>query len=123
MSWLEGWLFRKKATINGSTVGAQAMYQVPLTVNYGEANQSIPPSLVGQVLTQNSGPHQRHTFFANTRYWQFFTLAGQFAYSTSLDGMTWEAAINIRATVNGPNAHNVVFDGTYLHHRRGGRIL
>jgi len=39
-TWLEGWTFRKKFTINGSSAGAQANYQMKLIVHKGSGADS-----------------------------------------------------------------------------------
>jgi len=76
----------------------------------------VNPSVVG---TSTTGavpyPHQRKTFYANGRFWVFYSDGRNMVYRTSTDGSTWSSATTVRAAING-SLFSVWFDGTYLHY-------
>jgi hypothetical protein len=82
-------------------------------------NMGLPadPSVVG---TSTSGlatsyPFQRKTFYANGRFWVFYSDGTNMVYCTSTDGSTWTSATTVRAAIQGI-LFSVWFDGTYLHY-------
>lgn len=62
-----------------------------------------------------SYPHQRKGFYANTRFWVFYSDGTNMVYKTSTDGTTWSSATTVRACTNG-YMFSVWFDGTYFHY-------
>ena len=79
----------------------------------------IDPSTVGttSMATAISDVCQRKAFYANGRYWVFFSDGTNMVYSTSTDGTTWTTGSQspIRACSNG-SQFSVFFDGTYVHY-------
>jgi len=80
-------------------------------------------------------PYQRKAFYANGRYWAFFISNAEMKFSSSADGVTWEALISIRAAAEGAEfstwlqeiggiwyihyAYSDVVGGSALYYRRG----
>jgi len=60
-------------------------------------------------------PHQRKDFYANGRFWVFWSDGTNLVYATSTDGTTWSSATSVRACTSGLY-FSVWFDGTYLHY-------
>ena len=60
-------------------------------------------------------PHQRKDFYANGRFWVFWSNGTNLVYATSTDGTTWSSATSVRACTLGLY-FSVWFDGTYLHY-------
>jgi len=60
-------------------------------------------------------PFQRKSFYANGRFWVFYSDGTNMVYCTSTDGSTWSAATTVRAATVG-YMFSVWFDGTYLHY-------
>lgn len=78
-----------------------------------------PGSIVGTTTSQYGTAYNfnRRSFFANTRYWVFWFDGTNGVFSSSIDGITWEASTSIGASGDGSDvvAH---FDGTYVHYVR-----
>jgi hypothetical protein len=60
-------------------------------------------------------PFQRKCFYANGRFWVFYSDGTNLVYRTSVDGVNWSAATTVRACTSG-RMFDVYFDGTYLHY-------
>jgi len=61
---------------------------------------------------------QRKTFFANTRYWVFYSDGVNVNYKTSIDGLTWSSPTYVCPGGHG-QAFSVWFDETYVHYVKG----
>jgi len=61
--------------------------------------------------------HQRKVFFANGRFWVFYSDGTNFVYRTSSDGSSWSSPTIIGPATSGGSA-SVFFDGTYVHYAR-----
>ncbi len=62
MTWLTGWQYRKKHTINGSSAGAQTNYQVGIKVYYGngtDGTETVNGTLFGKVYCNS---HSKQDF-------------------------------------------------------------
>jgi len=71
-------------------------------------------------------PYSHRTFYANGRYWAFYTIGGAIAseiyYRTSTDGASWTAASAIGIDADTAfKGFSVWFDGTYFHVGYGNR--
>jgi hypothetical protein len=66
-------------------------------------------------VSATSHPFQRKSFYANGRFWVFYSDGSNMVYRTSTDGLTWSSATTVRAAANG-YYFSVWFDGTYLHY-------
>jgi hypothetical protein len=80
----------------------------------------VNPSLVG---TSTSGlgvsyPFQRKSFYANGRFWVFYSDGTNMVYCTSTDGSTWTSPTTVRTATFG-YMFSIWFDGTYLHYAYG----
>ncbi|MDH5770410.1 MAG: hypothetical protein OEZ25_03890, partial [Candidatus Bathyarchaeota archaeon] len=62
--------------------------------------------------------YQRYTFYANTRFWAFYSDNTNIIYKTSTDGSSWSSATTVRAAVM-CSEFSVWFDGTYVHYTKG----
>ncbi|HEY3351958.1 MAG TPA: hypothetical protein VGQ83_01795, partial [Polyangia bacterium] len=60
-------------------------------------------------------PYQRKAFYANGRYWVFYSDGTNIIYQTSTDGTTWAAKITVRAGTAGTQ-FALDFDGANLHY-------
>jgi len=81
-------------------------------------NFIIDPSTVDDTLTINTAtqyPYQRKSFYANSRYWVFYSDGTNMVYKTSTDGSTWSSATSVRACTSG-DKFSIWFDGTYVHY-------
>jgi hypothetical protein len=58
---------------------------------------------------------QRKTFYANGRFWAFYSNGTNMVYCTSTDGLTWTSPTTVRFSSLGYR-FSVWFDGTYLHY-------
>jgi hypothetical protein len=87
--------------------------KVDFSVNDGK----IDPYVVGTSTTSAATwyPFQRKGFYANGRYWVFYSDGTNMVYSTSTDGITWTSATTIRACTSGAY-FSIQFNGTYLHY-------
>jgi hypothetical protein len=79
----------------------------------------VDPSVVGTSTAATAiwYPFQRKSFYANGRFWVFYSDGTNMVYKTSTDGSTWTVGGSspIRAATNG-YSFSVWFDGTYLHY-------
>jgi hypothetical protein len=77
----------------------------------------VDPSVVGTSTSSaaTSFPFQRKSFYANGRFWVFYSDGTNMVYRTSTDGSTWSAATTVRAAASGTD-FSIWFDGTYLHY-------
>ena len=75
------------------------------------------PSSVGTSTdsTANFTPHQRKSFYANGRFWVFWSDGSNMVYATSTDGSSWTNKATVRACAYG-GYFSIWFDGTYLHY-------
>lgn len=78
---------------------------------------TIDPSTVGTSTCAFpiSYSHQRKGFYANTRFWVFYSDGTDMVYKTSTDGTTWSSATSVTACTNG-YMFSIWFDGTYFHY-------
>jgi hypothetical protein len=78
---------------------------------------TVDPSIVGTSTTNTatSYPFQRKCFYANGRFWVFYSDGTNMVYRTSTDGSTWTAATTVRTAAYG-YTFSIWFDGTYLHY-------
>jgi len=76
----------------------------------------VNPSLVGTSTASDATwyPFQRKSFYANGRFWVFYSDGTNMVYRTSTDGITWSSATSVKATSG--LYFSVWFDGTYLHY-------
>ena len=49
------------------------------------------------ISTATASTHQRKSFYANGRYWVFYSDATNMVYKTSADGISWSSATSVRA--------------------------
>jgi hypothetical protein len=77
----------------------------------------MSPSTVGTSTTTyaTSYPFQHKSFYANGRFWVFYSDGTNMVYCTSTDGSTWTEATTVGAATNG-RTFSVWFDGTYMHY-------
>jgi hypothetical protein len=57
---------------------------------------------------------QRKSFYANGRFWVFYSNVTHIVYKTSTDGTSWTSATAVRNNKNG--GFSVWFDGAYVHY-------
>lgn len=76
-----------------------------------------PANVIGQSTWSmaTAYPHQRKTFYANGRYWAFYTNGPNLVYNTSTDGITWDDTQTIRACLYG-EFFSIWFDGEFMHY-------
>jgi hypothetical protein len=89
-----GWVYGSElsfTTVLGATVGTTTNY-------YGITH-----------------PFQRKSFYANGRFWVFYSDGSNMVYRTSTGGSTWSSATTVRAATYGYR-FSVWFDGIYLHY-------
>jgi len=67
-------------------------------------------------------PFQRKSFYANNRFWMFYSDGTNMVYRTSADGSTWSSPTTVRAANSG-RTFSIWFDGTYLHYAYAGTNL
>jgi hypothetical protein len=86
------------------------------TVNAGSV-LTVDPTVVGTSTTAAAAsyPFQRKSFYANGRFWVFYSDGSNMVYRTSSDGITWTSPTTVR-TANIGYKFSVWFDGTYLHY-------
>jgi len=65
--------------------------------------------------------YQRYTFYANGRFWAFYSDNTNMVYKTSTDGSTWSDATMVRAAIMCPE-FSVWFDGTYVHYAKSQKL-
>jgi hypothetical protein len=66
---------------------------------------------------QTFGTDYEHSFYAAGRYWVFYTDNGSLYYQTSLDTVTWTAAVTICGQ-SADNSFGIHYDGTFGHYAR-----
>jgi hypothetical protein len=78
---------------------------------------TVDPTVVGTSTSNYATfyPFQRKSFYANGRFWVFYSDGTNMVYCTSTDGSTWSSATTVRAAVVG-SFFSIWFDGTYLHY-------
>jgi hypothetical protein len=78
---------------------------------------TVDPSVVGTSTSSYATryPFQRKSFYANGRFWVFYSDGTNMVYRTSTDGSTWTSATAVRTASFG-NGFSIWFDGTYLHY-------
>lgn len=78
---------------------------------------TIDPSVVGTSTTTTAValPFQRKAFYANGRFWVFYSDGSNMVYRTSTDGSTWTDTTNVRECPAG-HCFSIWFDGTYVHY-------
>jgi hypothetical protein len=79
---------------------------------------AVNSSTVDDTLTINKAsqhPFQRKSFYANTRYWVFYSDGTNMVYRTSTDGSSWSSKTAVRTCDNGYK-FSVWFDGIYCHY-------
>lgn len=86
--------------------------------SFQEGEPPIAPTTVG---TDSRGsatlyPYQRKAFYANGRFWVFYSDGNNLVYRTSTDGTTWSSATTVRATSYYGYYFSVWFDGAYVHY-------
>ena len=81
------------------------------------AHVEIDPSTVATSAASlaTSFPFQRKSFYANGRFWVFYSSGTNMVYCTSTDGTTWTSATTVRAASYGYR-FSIWFDETYLHY-------
>jgi hypothetical protein len=81
---------------------------------------TVDPSLVGTsgAVLAVGYPFQRKSFYANGRFWVFYSDGTNMVYRTSTDGSTWSSGTAVRAASSG-YTFSIWFDGTYLHYAYG----
>ena len=91
-----------------------------ITVIFPVNETEIDPSLVGTSTSTSATwyPFQRKSFYANGRFWVFYSDGTNMVYRTSTDGSTWSSATTVRACTYGYK-FSIWFDGTYLHYAYG----
>jgi hypothetical protein len=79
--------------------------------------EEVYPSVVGTGTSDSATyhPFQRKSFYANGRFWVFYSDGTNMVYRTSTDGQTWSSATTVRSADCGYR-FSVWFDGTYLHY-------
>jgi len=89
-----------------------------LTFNV-DAGFTLDPSTVGTSTAAHATAwsHSRKCFYANGRYWVFYSDGSNLVYRTSTDGITWSDATTIKTFANFQGYRfGVWFDGAYLHY-------
>jgi hypothetical protein len=120
-AWTGSWSLTFWDDVDGASVLYAGLDKVfgskGITVVFPVNNGQVDPSLLGTSTTTyaTSYPCQRKTFYANGRFWVFYSDGTNMVYRTSTDGSTWSSATTVRAATNGYQ-FSVWFDGTYLHY-------
>ena len=86
--------------------------------SFREGQPPIASSTVGTDSRSSAirYPYQRKAFYANGRFWVFYSDGSNLVYRTSTDGATWSDATTVRATSYYGYYFSVWFDGTYVHY-------
>jgi hypothetical protein len=120
-AWTGSWSLTFWDDVDGASVLYAGLDKVfgskGITVVFPVNNGQVDPSVVG-TSTLNVAtyyPFQRKSFYANGRFWVFWSDGTNMVYATSTDGSTWTSPTTVRACSNG-NYFSVWFDGTYLHY-------
>jgi hypothetical protein len=86
---------------------------------------TIDPSVVSTSTTDlaTSYPFQRKAFFANGRFWAFYSDGTSMLFKTSVDGLTWSAATAVRGAAVG-YYFSAATNGTHIAyaHAAGGAL-
>jgi hypothetical protein len=90
-----------------------AVVKVDFSTNDGQIDPSVVGTSTSAYATQY--PFQRKSFYANGRFWVFYSDGTNMVYRTRTDGSTWTAATTVRPANIGYQ-FSVWFDGTYLHY-------
>jgi len=82
-------------------------------------NFSIDPSVVSTSASAAATylPFQRKSFYANGRFWVFYSDGSNIVYRTSTDGTSWTDATTV-ASASAGSYFSIWFDGTYIHYAR-----
>ena len=106
---------RKKITISVLALLFLSMFATLnfMTIPSVEASSSI----VGTSTQPDPTwlPHQRKSFYANGRFWVFWSDDTNMVYATSIDGVTWTSKTIIRSCTLS-KYFSIWFDGTYVHY-------
>jgi len=105
------------ASLGKGSVKASDVSCTGIIVYFNTNDGQIDPSTVGTstAISATSYPFQRKSFYANGRFWVFWSDGTNMVYKTSTDGSTWSSATTVRACTSG-QYFSVWFDGTYLHY-------
>jgi len=78
----------------------------------------IDPSTVGTSTTDQAttAAFQRKTFYANGRYWVFYSDGAKMMFRTSTDGSSWTAATQVRSACDSGQDFSVWVDGMKIHY-------
>lgn len=109
-----------KADITNYLVETSAQgRKVNVLFEIGIVNETatIDPSIVGTSTTSEATmtTSQRKSFYANGRFWVFYSDGTNMVYRTSVDGSSWSSATTVRSCSSGQH-FSIWFDGTYLHY-------
>jgi hypothetical protein len=96
---------------------------VSVNTTAGNVKLTIPSGSASTVGTSTSEqavryPGRRAAFYANGRFWVWYSNGTDMGYSTSTDGSTWSSFTSIRLCNNG-HLFSIHFDGTYVHYAYG----
>ena len=104
-----------KQVTKASNANAQAA-STELSVTSGQFG-AFPPSTTsnfnvgtGCTATSTSPTNREKVFYAANTWWDFFTCNSAFQYSTSFDGVTWQAETSIPAVITIGYAIGPYFD-------------
>ncbi|MCW4052465.1 MAG: hypothetical protein NWE78_04555, partial [Candidatus Bathyarchaeota archaeon] len=79
--------------------------------------QPSEPTVIGKTDVFGYS-YQRYVFYANTRFWAFYSDNTNLVYVTSAEGAVWSLPTAIRPASIGPE-FSVWFDGTYVQYVKG----
>jgi len=94
------------------------LFQKTSLIVYFPANlEIVDPTTVGTGISRGTWytGRMRKTFYANGRFWVFWSDGFNIVYATSTDGLTWTSPTTIRPCKRG-DLFTVWFDGTYMHY-------
>jgi hypothetical protein len=91
------------------------------TLNLADQTRSQEWSLARSITFSTSPfaisyPYQRKCFYANGRFWMFYSDGTKLVYSTSTDGLVWTSPVTIALAISDGRQFSIWFDGTYLHY-------
>lgn len=80
--------------------------------------EAIGPSTVDTTTSDDATlwPDQRKSFYANGRFWVFYSDGTNVVYRTSTDGTSWSGKTTVRSDCNSGEIFSIWFDGTYFHY-------
>jgi hypothetical protein len=108
----------KKESIVSALLIFTIVYSAGLLVfNPGVEAQPSEPTVIGKTDVFGLS-YQRYTFYANARFWVFYSDNVNLVYTTSIDGSVWVSATAVRTASANPE-FSVWFDGTYVHYAKG----